>query len=244
MTSYGRTPQLNSSGRVAGCVLRFLSSLCSRSESSSAPAKLRPNPPPGSGRSKLGLVELPIAIQSCTCAARNLSTDSWLTSSSPRPPRRLALALSPALRHRRAELRAFARSYEDDYEQETPRVRGIVHQPTRPVDKDKTEIELALHVKKAVSAEETAPKQKHVRSASGLPSGSAGSHRSPPCIVYAEAIVYSWDFRTSIPVWNAIRVQPVLADEIQTFKSLILVHKLLQEGHPIVRLPEPLSASI
>lgn len=39
-----------------------------------------------------------------------------------------------------------------------------------------------------------------------------------------------------MPVWNAIRVQPVLADEIQTFKSLILVHKLLQEGHPIVRL--------
>lgn len=45
-------------------------------------------------------------------------------------------------------------------------MRGIVHQPTRPVDKDKTEVELALHVKKAVSAEETAPKQKHVRSAS------------------------------------------------------------------------------
>lgn len=69
------------------------------------------------------------------------------------PPPSLALAL------------AAARSYEDDYEQETPRVRGIVHQPTRPVDKDKTEVELALHVKKAVSAEETAPKQKHVRSA-------------------------------------------------------------------------------
>lgn len=57
-------------------------------------------------------------------------------------------------------------SYEDDYEVETPRVRGLVHQPTRPVDKDKTEVELALHVKKAVSAEETAPKQKHVRSES------------------------------------------------------------------------------
>jgi len=59
----------------------------------------------------------------------------------------------------------------------------------------------------------------------------------PPCFL-PEAIVYSWDFRTSIPVWNAIRVQPVLADEIQTFKSLILVHKLLQEGHPIVRQPD------
>ena len=28
--------------------------------------------------------------------------------------------------------------------------------------------------------------------------------------------------------------QPVLADEVQTFKALITVHKVLQEGHPIV----------
>jgi len=27
--------------------------------------------------------------------------------------------------------------------------------------------------------------------------------------------------------------QPVLADEVQTFKALITVHKVLQEGHPI-----------
>jgi hypothetical protein len=28
--------------------------------------------------------------------------------------------------------------------------------------------------------------------------------------------------------------QPILADEVQTFKALIAVHKVLQEGHPIV----------
>lgn len=28
--------------------------------------------------------------------------------------------------------------------------------------------------------------------------------------------------------------QPVLADEVQTFKALITIHKVLQEGHPIV----------
>jgi hypothetical protein len=33
----------------------------------------------------------------------------------------------------------------------------------RPMDRDKAEAELALHIKKATSAEETAPKQKHVR---------------------------------------------------------------------------------
>lgn len=28
--------------------------------------------------------------------------------------------------------------------------------------------------------------------------------------------------------------QPIMADEVQTFKALITVHKVLQEGHPIV----------
>lgn len=36
--------------------------------------------------------------------------------------------------------------------------------PSRPVDKEKAEQELAQNVKKAVSAEEIAPKAKHVRS--------------------------------------------------------------------------------
>ena len=29
-------------------------------------------------------------------------------------------------------------------------------------------------------------------------------------------------------------MQPILSDEVQTFKALILVHKVLQEGHAIV----------
>lgn len=31
-------------------------------------------------------------------------------------------------------------------------------------------------------------------------------------------------------------MQPILADEVQTFKALITVHKVLQEGHPVVRI--------
>lgn len=27
--------------------------------------------------------------------------------------------------------------------------------------------------------------------------------------------------------------QPILADEVQTFKALITIHKVLQEGHPV-----------
>lgn len=41
-----------------------------------------------------------------------------------------------------------------------------MHYPTRPVDKDKAEQELVINIKKATSAEESAPKQKHVRSES------------------------------------------------------------------------------
>jgi hypothetical protein len=41
-----------------------------------------------------------------------------------------------------------------------------MHYPTRPVDKDKAEQELTVNIKKATSPEESAPKQKHVRSVS------------------------------------------------------------------------------
>ncbi|KAF8973647.1 ANTH domain-containing protein [Flammula alnicola] len=86
-----------------------------------------------------------------------------------------------------------------------------IHYPTRPVDKEKAEHELVINIKKATSPEETAPKQKHVR----------------------KCIVYTWDYHSSISFWSGLRVQPILADEVQTFKALITVHKVLQEGHPI-----------
>ena len=45
-----------------------------------------------------------------------------------------------------------------------------VHYPTRPVDKDKAEQELVVNIKKATSPDESAPKQKHVRSELAGPS--------------------------------------------------------------------------
>ncbi|WRT68456.1 uncharacterized protein IL334_005432 [Kwoniella shivajii] len=53
----------------------------------------------------------------------------------------------------------------DDYPSVRAAASGANHQPTRPVDKDKTESELTVNIKKATSPEETAPKQKHVRKA-------------------------------------------------------------------------------
>ncbi|EGO05317.1 hypothetical protein SERLA73DRAFT_164870 [Serpula lacrymans var. lacrymans S7.3] len=48
-----------------------------------------------------------------------------------------------------------------------------------------------------------------------------------------ECIVYTWDYHSSISFWSGLRVQPILSDEVQTFKALITVHKVLQEGHPV-----------
>ena len=105
-----------------------------------------------------------------------------------------------------------------------------VHYPTRPVDKDKAEQELVVNLKKATSPEESAPKQKHVRSMlAQLP------HVVQfPLTLIPEAIVYTWDYHSSISFWSGLRVQPILSDEVQTFKALITVHKVLQEGHPVV----------
>lgn len=71
---------------------------------------------------------------------------------------------------------------------------------------------MAINIRKATSIEETAPKRKHVRS----------------------CIVYTWDHKSSAAFWAGMKVQPVLADEVQTFKALITIHKVLQEGHPVV----------
>ncbi|CAG8617448.1 16903_t:CDS:10, partial [Dentiscutata erythropus] len=84
------------------------------------------------------------------------------------------------------------------------------HYPTRPVDREKAEHELALTIKKATSSDETAPKQKHVR----------------------KCIVYTWDYHTSESIWTGLKVLPILTDEVQTFKALITVHKIIRDGHP------------
>ena len=43
-----------------------------------------------------------------------------------------------------------------DYDQD-------IHLLTRPIDRDKVEVELALNIKQAISPEGSAPKQKHVK---------------------------------------------------------------------------------
>ncbi|KAJ4525031.1 sla2 Src-like adaptor 2 [Exophiala dermatitidis] len=88
---------------------------------------------------------------------------------------------------------------------------GLVSGTGRNIDMTKSESELAVNIRKATSIEETAPKRKHVRS----------------------CIVYTWDHKSSLSFWAGMKVQPVMADEVQTFKALITIHKVLQEGHPV-----------
>ena len=85
------------------------------------------------------------------------------------------------------------------------------HNASRNVNLSKAETELIVNIRKATSIEETAPKRKHVR----------------------KCIVYTWDHKSSGSFWNGIKVQPIMADEVQTFKALITIHKVLQEGHPV-----------
>lgn len=59
----------------------------------------------------------------------------------------------------------------DDYDARPSKNQS--HNPTRPVDKEKAEAELQVALKKATNPDETAPKQKHVRSESSQPKGSS-----------------------------------------------------------------------
>lgn len=80
----------------------------------------------------------------------------------------------------------------------------------RPTGHVKSDQELAVNIKKATNSDEISPKRKHVRA----------------------CIVYTWDHKSSQAFWAGIKVQPILADEVQTFKALITIHRVLQEGHP------------
>ncbi|KAK3076937.1 hypothetical protein LTS18_011601, partial [Coniosporium uncinatum] len=106
---------------------------------------------------------------------------------------------------------------------------------TRNVDMGKQESELAINIRKATSVGTL-----HHRPFNGPwpPTDrdillqkrrrlNSGKH-------VRAAIVYTWDHKSSASFWSGMKVQPILADEVQTFKALITTHKVLQEGHPIV----------
>jgi hypothetical protein len=84
--------------------------------------------------------------------------------------------------------------------------------PMQTSNTAKWEEELATHVRKAITADESAPKQKHVRA----------------------CIVYTWDLQSSGSFWVVLKNQPVLGDEVMTFKALITFHKVIKDGHPQV----------
>ncbi|WPK24073.1 hypothetical protein PUMCH_001329 [Australozyma saopauloensis] len=74
----------------------------------------------------------------------------------------------------------------------------------------RAEVDLQISVRKACSTDEVPPKRKHVRA----------------------CIVYTWDHKNSRSFWNAVKIQPLQGNEVLLFKALIMIHKVLQEGHP------------
>lgn len=58
----------------------------------------------------------------------------------------------------------------------------------------------------------TAPKYKHVRA----------------------CILFTWDTGTSVPFWQAIKLQPVFGDEIQCWKALQVIHRVLLGGPHVI----------
>ncbi|PWA01204.1 hypothetical protein BB558_002698 [Smittium angustum] len=84
-------------------------------------------------------------------------------------------------------------------------------------DRFKAESGLLQAIRKATTPDESAPKQKHVR----------------------KIIVFTWDFKTSIPVWNGLQSQPLISNEVSCFKALITIHKFIRNGAQMC-IPESL----
>ncbi|EDO18774.1 hypothetical protein Kpol_1028p49 [Vanderwaltozyma polyspora DSM 70294] len=70
--------------------------------------------------------------------------------------------------------------------------------------------DLQRAIKKACTVDEEAPKRKHVRA----------------------CILYTWDHHSSKEFFQILKNGNYMNDEIQLFKMLILIHKVIQEGHP------------
>ncbi|WVO23087.1 uncharacterized protein IAS62_004432 [Cryptococcus decagattii] len=120
----------------------------------------------------------------------------------------------------------------DDYPTVRAAASGSSHQPTRPVDKEKTEAELSVNIKKATSPEETAPKQKHVRTPSrGSPRlGDSGKGYGALIKAYTSFLLAKLRFHRHHPEFNGlfdyetITDLMTLQDQIESFQKLIFAH--------------------
>jgi len=85
---------------------------------------------------------------------------------------------------------------------------GRDYSPT-VIANEKGEQQLTEHISKALSKDETAPKQKHVRA----------------------CIVYTHDLKSSGTIFLGIKAQPIVGDDVLSWKTLILFHKIISQGH-------------
>lgn len=70
--------------------------------------------------------------------------------------------------------------------------------------------DIQTSIRKACNPDDAASKRKHVRA----------------------CIVYTWDNKSSKDFWENLKTMHLKDNDTSLFKSLILIHKVLQEGHP------------
>lgn len=70
--------------------------------------------------------------------------------------------------------------------------------------------DIQYSIRKACNVDDAASKRKHVRA----------------------CIVYTWDHKSSKDFWENLKSLQLRENDTSMFKSLILIHKVLQEGHP------------
>jgi len=89
---------------------------------------------------------------------------------------------------------------------------GLAKKPSLTQEREKLERDQVEAIGKAVNNVESAVKEKHIRS----------------------AIIGTWQEKGSSIFWNSLGRMPLPSQVIMCWKAMLVIHKLLREGHPSV----------
>ncbi|KAK2573968.1 Huntingtin-interacting protein 1 [Acropora cervicornis] len=92
---------------------------------------------------------------------------------------------------------------------------GLSRKPSLTQEREKFERDQSEAIGKAVNNVESAVKEKHIRS----------------------AIIGTWHEKGASIFWNSLGRMPLPSQVIMSWKAMLLIHKLLREGHPNIIAP-------
>lgn len=87
---------------------------------------------------------------------------------------------------------------------------GLSRKPSLTQEREKLERDQVEAIAKAVNNIESAVKEKHIRS----------------------AIIGTWHEKGASIFWNSLGRMPLPSQVIMCWKAMLVIHKLLREGHP------------